>query len=205
MPSFSGRVISYVDQFKRKVAGTVQQGLRAGGNLLRRTGRLVLNQKAPQRKTAGGVLIFGTSLPGEPPYRRTGSAYYSVGFDFQAKTASLDASGVVGVNTHGHETGKAENSPGVRRPALLPAYTHNKSLIAAVILGKVSAPQYGDISFVTHRQPFRITRSKSGKSQRVEFVGDAAQGTYRRYRKAKYQANAWKVKAFKRKQFGRRG
>lgn len=194
-------VVWYGDQVKRKIAEKVSKRLRDACNMLRRTTRLALNQKAPQRKTTGGVLIFGSSLPGETPFRRTGSAYYSTGFDFRSRTASFDALGVVGVNTHGHETGKAENSPGVRRPALLPAYTHNKSLIAAIVLGKVSAPQYGDISFVTHRQPFRVVQSKSGKSQRVEFVGQIRKGDYKRYKKAKFLANRYRVKAFKRKQF----
>lgn len=195
-------VIWYGDQVMRKIGRTVQQRLRAACNTLRRTARLALNQKAPQRKVKGGALIFGTSLPGETPFRRTGSAYYSVGFDFKAKSASFDATGEVSVNTHGHETGRAEQSPGVKRPALMPAYTHNKSLIAEIVLGKVSAPQYGDISFVTHRQPFRVVTSKSGKSQRVEF-GATQRGSYVRYRKPKFQADRWKVKAFRRKQFSR--
>lgn len=204
MLEFRGGVIWHPDQALRKIKAKTTQRVRDAANLLRRTTRLALNQKAPQRKTKGGALIFGTSLPGEPPFRRTGSAYYSVGFDFKTKTASFDSLGRVGVDTHGHETGRSENSPGVKRPALVPAYRHNKSLIAAVMLGKTSAPQYGSISFVTHRQPFRVVLSKSGKTQRVEF-GATQRGTYQRYKKPVYQSDRWKVKAFRRQQFARRG
>lgn len=204
MLDIKANITWYPDQAVRKIKAKAAQRVREAANMLRRTTRLALNQKSPQRKTKKGALIFGTSLPGEPPFRRTGSAYYSVGFDFKTKTATYDAMGRVGVNTHGHETGKADNSPGVRRPALLPAYTHNKSLIAAILLGKTTAPQYGSISFVTHRQPFRVVKSKSGKTQRVEF-GATQRGTYKRYKKARYQSDRWKVKAFKRTQFSGRG
>lgn len=185
-PNIDISVTLYPNQLERVIGKTMSARTLSATQFVRRTVRAAVSQPGPHVKLGGRRRqSLGASAVGDPPFRRTGRLYGAVGFDFTRHASGMESVGRVGVSSYGMEVGSGKFG-GRLHPHLKPVAVDNERVIGAILEGRISAPQIGDIGKAAHRQPIKATEVRDGrKRQRTTYDPERftayRRGQYRNY------------------------